>query len=188
MDIDLDLADRNQLLDLLDHRVALLESGKKHNTGVYFTEIPHNPITNVATIDHKDAESRGYFKIDLLNVHIYKDVKDPDHLDRLIAQEPIWELFERPEITEQLFHLQGHSAVLKKIKPRSLEDLAIALAIIRPSKRYLLNCDMEAIKEYIWKKPINGQYYWKKSHAFSYALAVVVHMNLLCEKLIDCPS
>jgi DNA polymerase III alpha subunit len=33
----------------------------------------------------------------------------------------------------------------------------------------------------IWKKPDNGEYYFKKSHAIAYAVAVVVHMNLICE-------
>ena len=34
-------------------------------------------------------------------------------------------------------------------------------------------------------KPINDNkaYYFKKAHAISYAMVVVVHMNLLCEQL-----
>ena len=35
----------------------------------------------------------------------------------------------------------------------------------------------------VWKKPENGEYYFKKAHAMSYAMACVVHMNLLCEQL-----
>ena len=34
-DIDIDFADRNVVLDKLKHRVAKLDTGKKHNTGVY---------------------------------------------------------------------------------------------------------------------------------------------------------
>ena len=51
-DVDIDFADRNVLLEKLKHRVAKLESGKKHNTGVYFTEIPHDPDnkTNVGIV------------------------------------------------------------------------------------------------------------------------------------------
>ena len=37
--------------------------------------------------------------------------------------------------------------------------------------------------EHVWTKPTDGEYYFKKAHAVSYAVAVVVHMNLLCEKL-----
>ena len=40
-DIDIDFADRNEILGRLKHRVAKLENGKKHNTGVYVTEIPN---------------------------------------------------------------------------------------------------------------------------------------------------
>ena len=87
-DIDIDFSDRAVLIDKLEHRVAKLDSGKKHNTGIYVTEIPHNPINNLSTIDYKKAEDRGYFKLDILNVNIYKDIKDEAHLIKLINQEP----------------------------------------------------------------------------------------------------
>ena len=58
-DIDIDFADRNVVLNKLKHRVAKLDTGKKHNTGVYFTEVPHNPLDNVSTLDYKQSEYRG---------------------------------------------------------------------------------------------------------------------------------
>lgn len=183
MDIDIDFANRDEVLAVLEHRVACLENGKKHNTGIYVTEIPHNPITNISTIDYKEAELRGYFKIDFLNVSIYKDVRDQTHMDKLVQTEPVWELLEYNEITDNLFHVSGHGEIMRKLKPKSLEDLAIALAIIRPAKRYLLDKDWETIKREIWKKPEDGQYYFKKAHAFSYSMAVMVHLNLLCENI-----
>ena len=67
-DIDIDFADRSVLLGKIEHRVAKLDTGKKHNTGVYVTECPHNPVDNLSTIDYKTAEERGYFKLDFLNV------------------------------------------------------------------------------------------------------------------------
>ena len=88
-DIDIDFADRKILLKKIRHRVARLNTGKKHNTGVYATEIPHNPIDNLSTIDYKTAEDRGYFKLDFLNVSIYKDVKDETHLISLMRKEPL---------------------------------------------------------------------------------------------------
>ena len=74
-DIDIDFADRSIILNKIQHRVAKLDTGKKHNTGVYATEIPHNPIDNLSTVEHKTTEDRGYFKLDFLNVSIYKDVE-----------------------------------------------------------------------------------------------------------------
>ena len=88
-DIDIDFADRDIILSQLEHRVAKLNTGKKHNTGVYATEIPHNPIDNLATVEHKAADERGYFKLDFLNVSIYKDVRDNEHLTQLMEREPL---------------------------------------------------------------------------------------------------
>jgi len=182
-DIDIDFADRKILLEKIRHRVARLNTGKKHNTGVYATEIPHNPIDNLSTIDYKTAEDRGYFKLDFLNVSIYKDVKDETHLISLMRKEPLWELLEHQDFVDQVFHVSGHSDLLKQLKPTSVEQLAATLAIIRPAKRHLADKDWQTIMKEVWIKPTNGEYYFKKAHAVSYAIACVVHMNLICEDL-----
>lgn len=182
-DVDIDFYNRDIVLNNLEHRIASLENGQKHKTGVYFTEIPHNPLDMISTIDYKEAEQRGYFKIDFLNVHLYKDVKDEQHLKSLIDREPVWELLEHKEFVDQLFHLAGYHEICKKLKPNSVEKLAAVLAIIRPAKRHLQNSSWNEILEQVWTVPVDGQYFFKKSHATSYALTVVLHMNLLCEQL-----
>ena len=182
-DIDIDFADRTVILDKLKHRVAKLSTGKKHNTGVYATEIPHNPVDNISTIEHKAAEERGYFKLDFLNVNIYKDVRNETHLTELMEREPLWELLEHEDFSEKVFHLNGHSNLLKQLKPNSVEQLAATLAVIRPAKRHLATESWETIMKEVWTKPTNGEYYFKKAHSVSYAMACVVHMNLLCEQL-----
>lgn len=182
-DIDIDFADRELILSKIPHRVAKLDSGKKHNTGIYVTECPHNPLNNVATVDYKTAEQRGYYKLDFLNVSIYKDVKNEEHLQQLMNKEPIWELLKHDEFVDQLFHLSGHGTVTKQHCPTSVEQLAAVLAIIRPAKRHLIGCTWDQILKEVWTKPENGEYYFKKAHAISYAMAVVVHMNLLVEQL-----
>jgi len=182
-DIDIDFADRTIILSKLKHRVAKLDSGKKHNTGVYATEVPHNPIDNLSTIEHKTAEDRGYFKLDFLNVSIYKDVKDEAHLTELMERTPLWQLLEHKDFVDKVFHLSGHDSLLKQLKPTSVQQLAATLAIIRPAKRYLANESWEKIIEEVWVKPTNGDYFFKKAHAFAYAMSVIVHMNLLCDDL-----
>ena len=181
-DIDIDFADRTVILDKLKHRVAKLDTGKKHNTGVYANEIPHNPVDNLSTIEHKTAEERGYFKLDFLNVSIYKGVKDDDHLQQLIRKEPIWELLEHDDFNEKVFHLNAHGELLRQLKPSSVEQLAATLAIIRPAKRHLANKTWSNIMDQVWIKPNDDSYFFKKAHAFAYAVSVVVHMNLLCEE------
>tara|TARA_E500000081_G_C6137600_1_gene357862 strand:- start:1993 stop:2562 length:570 start_codon:yes stop_codon:yes gene_type:complete len=182
-DIDIDFADRDVILNKIHHRVAKLNTGKKHNTGVYVTEAPHNPVDNLCTIDHKTAEDRGYFKLDFLNVSIYKDVRDEAHLQELMEREPIWQLLEHKDFVDNVFHLSGHDSLLKQLKPTSVEQLAATLAIIRPAKRHLAKESWSKILQEVWSKPTNGEYYFKKAHAFSYAMAVVVHMNLLCDQI-----
>lgn len=182
-DIDIDFADRTKILDIIRHVPATLEDGRKHNTGVYCQEIPVNPITGQASIDYNTAEQRGYFKIDFLNVGIYQDIKDENHLNKLLETEPLWQLLQHEEFINQLFHLNGHGDVLKKTCPTSVEQLGAVLAMIRPAKRYLIGKDWTTIMNEVWIKPETGEYYFKKAHAISYAMAVIVHMNLLCEKI-----
>jgi hypothetical protein len=182
-DIDIDFADRDVILSKIKHRVAKLNTGKKHNTGVYATEVPHNPIDNLATVEHKAADERGYFKLDFLNVSIYKEIRDEAHLTELMERTPIWQLLEHADFSDKVFHLNGHNELLRQLKPSSVEQLAATLAIIRPAKRHLASESWETIMKEVWLKPTDNSYYFKKAHAVSYAMACVVHINLLCEEL-----
>tara|TARA_B110000858_G_scaffold74571_1_gene86633 strand:- start:2967 stop:3527 length:561 start_codon:yes stop_codon:yes gene_type:complete len=182
-DIDIDFADRDIVLSKIKHRVAKLPTGKKHNTGVYVTEVPHNPFNELSTIEHKTAEERGYFKLDFLNVSIYKDVKSETHLTELMERTPLWQLLEHKDFSDKVFHLSGHNELLKQLKPSSVEQLAATLAIIRPAKRHLANQSWETIMKEVWIKPTTDEYFFKKAHAYAYAMSVIVHMNLICEDL-----
>jgi hypothetical protein len=183
MDIDIDFADRNSVLEIIQHIPASLDGSKRHNTGVYCHEIPVNPLTGLASIDYRTAETRGYFKLDFLNVNIYRDVKDNEHLERLMNTEPLWDLLEQDEFVNLLFHVNGHGNLLRQTKPTTVEQLAAVLAMIRPAKRYLVGRDWDSIMQEVWIKPANDEYYFKKAHALSYAMAVIVHMNLICESI-----
>jgi DNA polymerase III alpha subunit len=149
----------------------------------YCHSIPYNPLTDTASIDYKEAETRGYLKIDFLNVNVYKDIQSEEHLVRLLNTEPLWDLLLEDDFTNNLFHVNGHGSILKQMKPTSIEELAAVLAVIRPAKRYLIGQDWQTVKKEVWQKPAGDEYYFKKSHAHSYAALVVIHMNMLCEKI-----
>ena len=73
MDIDLDFFDRKAILSKLQHVVASRDTRDgpvPHNSGIYVQSIPYNPITEISTIDYKEAEHRKYFKIDFLNLSV----------------------------------------------------------------------------------------------------------------------
>ena len=185
-DIDIDFADRTIALNKLKHVTAAINDNgtfKKHNTGVYCTSIPYNPITGLSTIDYKEAEDRGYFKIDFLNVSVYDGVQDRKHLLKLMETEPLWDLLLEDDFVNNLFHVNGHGSVLRQMEPRSIEQLAAVLAMIRPAKRYLIGKDWTTVMTEIWTKPENDEYYFKKAHAIAYAHVIVVQMNLICENL-----
>ena len=188
-DIDIDFADRTLALDHFKHVTAAIkdEDGtfKKHNTGIYCTSVPYNPFTGISTLDYKEAEDRGYFKIDFLNVSVYEGVRDRQHLKQLMETEPLWDLLEQKEFTDLLFHVNGHSTLMKQMKPQSIEELAMCLSLIRPAKRHLVGKTWTEIGQEIWTKPTNGEYYFKKAHAIAYAHVIVVQMNLICEQLSD---
>ena len=184
-DIDIDFADRTRALDILKHIDARLDTDKKHNTGVYCTSIPYNPITGISTLDYKTAEERGYFKIDFLNVSVYEGVKNKIHLTQLLETDPLWELLLEDDFVNKLFHVNGHGSILRQMRPTSIEQLAAVLAMIRPAKRYLIGKDWTTVMTEIWIRPENDEYFFKKAHAVAYAHVIVVQMNLICEQLAD---
>ena len=181
-DVDIDFFDRDGVLKLFKHTPAsIIKDNKieKHKTGVYFHAIPSDPINGYATLDYKKAEDRGYFKIDCLNVNIYKNVKSEQELVELMIQEPDWDMLKDPKVVENLFHLNGHFNIVSKLEPKNIEQLAAVLAIIRPAKRGLMYKDWTEILKEVWVKPTDGSYFFKKSHAVAYAQAIVVQMNLI---------
>ena len=188
-DIDIDFADRKKVLDLIKHIPAGIETAgsfKKHNTGVYCHSIPYNPLSDTASIEYKAAEDRGYFKIDFLNVNAYAGVSDETHLVQLLNTEPLWELLVEKDVCDQLFHINGYHNLLGELKPTSIIELAMVLAMIRPGKKHLIPVCKEkgfqSINDEIWTKT-EDSYFFKKAHAVSYASVIVVQLNLICEKL-----
>lgn len=181
-DVDIDFADRTKLLQYVRGTTARLENGNKHNTGVYFTDIPiaHDGI---ATLDHKTAETLGYFKLDLLNVGVYERVRNEMHLVELM-REPNWNKLQDREFFEQLIHVGKHyDTMLKMPEPvNSIPRMAMFLAVIRPAKRHLIGRTWAEVGKTIWEKAGQDSYSFKKSHSVAYAQLVTVHMNIIEEQ------
>jgi hypothetical protein len=184
-DIDIDLADREQVLKLIQAIPARqLHQGqvRRHNSGVYVTDIPYDPVNQCAAIDYEEAEARGYFKIDLLNMSVYQLIKSPEHYQEMLSKEPPWErLHTDIEWTKQLAHIGNYTDLLVKMKPDSIPRMAAFIAIIRPGKAHLQNKPWSEIFESVWDGDDSKGFVFKHSHSISYAALVALHMNLLDE-------
>jgi len=182
-DIDIDLADREQVLKLINYVPARqLHQGqvRKHNSGIYVTDIPYDPINNCAAIDYEDAENRGYFKIDLLNMSVYQLIKSPEHYEEMLTKIPPWDkLWQDIEWSKQLVHVGNYTELLKSMRPDSIPRMAAFISIIRPGKAHLQNQTWKDVFQSVWDGDDSRGYTFKKSHALSYAALVALHMNLL---------
>ena len=184
-DIDIDLANREQVLELIkavparqNHQGQI----RKHNSGVYVTDIPYDPINQCAAINYEEAEARGYFKIDFLNMSVYQLIKNQEHYEELLKKEPLWErLWTDIDWTKQLVHIGNYIDLIVKMKPDSIPRMAAFIAIIRPGKAHLQNKPWNEIFESVWDGDDSKGFIFKKSHSISYAMLVALHMNLLDE-------
>jgi hypothetical protein len=182
-DIDIDFADREQVLTLIKATAARQTVDgqvRRHNSGVYVTDIPVDPINHCASIDYKEAEDRGYFKIDLLNMSVYQLITDTEHYEAMIAKEPPWErLWTDDDFARQIVHVGGSIHLLKTMRPNSIQRMAAFIAVIRPGKAHLQNQTWETVFETVWDGDGSKGFVFKKSHSISYAALVALHMNLV---------
>ena len=184
-DIDLDLADRDQLIKLIHATPARqMQQGqvRRHNSGMYVTDIPYDPINQCASIDYEQAEKLGYFKIDFLNMSVYQLIKSPAHYEEMLAQDPNWEqLWTDPVWARQLVHVGNYIDLLQAMKPNSITRMAAFISIIRPGKAHLQNRPWDEVFDSVWDGDSSRGFVFKKSHSISYAALVTLHMNLLSE-------
>jgi hypothetical protein len=182
-DIDIDLADRDQLLKLIRATPARQQhQGKvqRHNSGVYVTDIPYDPVNACATIDYETAEQLGYFKIDLLNMSVYQLIKDPGHYQQMLNQDPPWSrLWTDPEWAKQLVHIGNYTNLLGSMKPDSIPRMSAFISIIRPGKAHLQNRPWAEVFESVWDGDDSKGFVFKHAHAIGYAALIALHMNVL---------
>jgi hypothetical protein len=179
-DIDIDVPNRDAVLELIQHTAARQSNGRKHNSGIYVTDIPRDPVLGCSALDYETAETRGYFKIDLLNMSVYNLVKDPEHYETMLAADPPWSrLWLDPEWAKQLIHIGSYTELLKSMKPDSIPRMAAFISVIRPGKAHLQNQPWTTVFDSVWDGDLSRGYVFKKAHSLGYAALVALHMNLI---------
>jgi len=182
-DIDLDFGNRETILELIDYTAATLEDGKKHNSGIYVTEVPKNPLTGQCSFDYKTAEDLGYVKLDILNQSIYKMVISPEHLEELLSKPVHWSRLLDETFVKPLVHIGNYSSLIRRLPEpiTSIEHLAMFLAILRPGKRHLQRKKWREVEKTIWDRDNSEGYLFRKAHALAYSYLVILHMAILEE-------
>lgn len=184
-DIDIDFADRETILKLIQHVPARLDTGRRHNSGVYVTDIPVDPINKCAAIDHETAEQRGYFKLDFLNMSVYQLIRDQQHYDQMLNTTPPWSrLWTDNAWASQLVHVGNYTDLLRVMKPDSIPRMAAFISIIRPGKAHLQTRPWDEVFATVWDGDASKGFVFKHSHAISYAALVALHMNLLSQVVV----
>ena len=188
-DIDIDLANRDQLLQLIQATPARqLHQGqvRRHNSGVYVTDIPWDPVNECAAVDYETAEQLGYFKIDLLNMTVYQLIRDPKHYEQMLDLTPPWHrLWTDPEWAKQLVHIGNYTDLLNSMRPDSVPRMAAFISIIRPGKAHLQNQPWDKVFESVWDGDDSQGFVFKHAHAIGYAALVSLHMNLLNQPVVQ---
>ena len=139
-------------------------------------------ISGFAAIPYDEAEELGYFKVDCLHLSVLDYFGSKNEIRTLIKKEPDWMLLESAVHVQKLFQIHRHYDLISKIKPKSVIELADTIALIRPGKKYLLNAylkNKELVRPEIYRKPDDGSYSFKKGHAISYALTIVLQLHLI---------
>ena len=182
-DIDIDVPDRSKILELIRHtpaRQVVDGRPRRHNSGIYITDIPKDIEHGCAAIDYESAEQRGYFKIDLLNMGVYQLIRDPAHYDAMLTAAPPWSRLwtDRPWAS-QLVHVGNYVDLMVAMQPDSIPRMAAFISIIRPGKAHLQRKPWDQVFASVWDGDESRGYTFKKSHAVSYAALVALHMNIL---------
>ena len=164
-------------------RASIYNEDKKklipHPSGVFVDNMPEDPVTKLSAIPYDVGEAMGFVKVDLLSNTSYDRFRDKKEI--LECQERIseidWSFIYDKDIMKTLPHIRDHQMMLKDLKPSSIDDLADVLALMRPGKLHLIDEykeNKESVRKRLYKKPQNGQVYFKKSHAYAYAMMICV--------------
>lgn len=187
MDIDIDMQSSFKPQDYFPRATiaSMLQDGKllRHPCGTYFQAMAHDPISNLAAIPYREAQDLGYFKIDLLHLSVLDDFSSKAEMRELMKQDPDWELLQEFEVVEKLFHIKNHYELINKLQPTNVQELADAIALIRPGRRHLIDkymADKEFIRDHLlYVRNAQDDYSFKRSHAIAYAFNIVLQLHLI---------
>lgn len=187
MDVDIDFPTtfEPETLFRTAVRASMIKNGDlvKHPAGMYFQTMPKDVATGLAAIPYDKAEQLGYTKVDFLHLSILNEFESKREIRVLLQTPPDWHLLESAVVVSKLFQIHKHYDLLQQVKPRSVEQLADCIALIRPLKRKLLSAYLKEPKvvrdRLLYVREEGDKTSFKKCHAIAYALTIVLQLHLI---------
>lgn len=161
------------------------ENVSAHPSGYYLEEVPLDPITGLCAFDSSYGDEVGFQKVDLLSNSSYDMFDSKEEVLGYAEIEPDWDLLLEDDVVESLPHLSKQIDLLTRLQPKSIDDLADVLALIRPGKIHLVDSyvkNKERVRKKLYKR--SNDHYFKKSHAYSYAMMIICVLNKISESRI----
>ena len=191
MDIDIDLQTKFDPKEVFKGATcaSMVKNGilTKHPCGHYFQTIPIDKETGLASIPYEEAERLGYYKVDFLHLSVLDYFESKEEIRTLLKLEPNWNLLLDEEQVSKLFQVHKHHRLLSRIRPRSIQELADCIALIRPGKRHLVDqylVDRELVRETFLYTSDESGYTFKRSHSIAYALTIVLQLHLISLEIL----
>lgn len=189
-DIDIDLPTSFNPVNTFENcvRASIIkdETLQPHPCGTYFQNIPKDPSTGFSAIPYDIAEELDFVKIDFLHLNLLDSFGSRQEIEDLLEIEPDWTLLTMPSVVNKLFQVGKHGKMLIDLAPKSIEELADAIAMTKPAKRFLLDLykrDRDAARKELYKIE-KESYGYKKAHALAYALNIVLQLHLISAGLL----
>lgn len=184
MDIDIDTPSSFDPKEVFTDVVyaSVINNGRfrKHPAGVYFQQVPTEPTQDVCCLPYDLAPHFDLFKVDFLHLSLLDVFDSKDQIRELMKKPPKWEMLEDEDVVAELFQLKNHFDVLQLIQPRSIQELADCVALIRPGRRYLLDqykSDPVQSRAELYKLPLPKGCF-KKAHAIAYAFNISLQLHM----------
>lgn len=185
MDIDIDFQttfDPTNFFHVVRASIITDNQIKPHPCGYYFQNIPIDPVSGLSAIPYKEANSMGYTKIDFLHLAILDIFDNKQQIRVLLKKEPKWGLLLREDVVSKLFQLHENVTLVRRVKPTSILEIADCISLIRPGKMQLIDdylIDRVKTRHELYTKRKDDKYAYKKGHAISYAMIVVLQLHLI---------
>lgn len=189
-DIDIDVSDRAALLARLPHVRASRLAGRvlrPHPSGIHPVDVPVDPVSGLCSLPREHPYAGRYPRVDVFGSSVLAGLRSRREVADLLERPVDWEAFRDPRTVSRLPQIGNRAERVARLGPRSVAELAAVLALLRPAAAPLRDLPRREALARAFDAP-GGGYAFKRSHAFGYALLVLVALARLMAGTAHAPA